>query len=385
MDRCDRQRSRSPDGSPSVHHAFRSFRPRAAVRRCRRSPAAVEPGPAAVRCCRRGGRRRGRGVAVAAYLQPTSADATRRAERGAGGRAHPRRLARRAQRPSPAPTRRARCSRTPSRSGRHRHRLRRRHEPRRHPLDPPRPGPDRRALPRHIAPALHGEPFTETYTGTLGPVGARGRPGARRHGGSSGWWRSGSRSRPSARALSPQIAAAARRRPRSALALAAGGSCWSAAGCAARPTAWGPPSWPGCTSTTTPCCTPCARGCCCSTASGRVQLVNDEARRLLDLPDDGRRPPRRRRWACPPALGGRAGRRRRAYRRDPPDRRPGRRGQPGAGPLGRAASWARWSRCATTPSCRRSSGELDSVRGLRRVAASPRPTRRPTGCTPWSR
>jgi type II secretory pathway pseudopilin PulG len=33
-------------------------------------------------------------------------------------------------------------------------------------------------------------------------------------------------------------------------------------------------------------CTPSARACCCSTTRGRVQLVNDEARRLLRLPDD---------------------------------------------------------------------------------------------------
>ena len=43
---------------------------------------------------------------------------------------------------------------------------------------------------------------------------------------------------------------------------------------------------PGCTSTTRPSSARSARACCCSTPAGRVQLVNDEARRLLDLPDD---------------------------------------------------------------------------------------------------
>ena len=55
--------------------------------------------------------------------------------------------------------------------------------------------------------------------------------------------------------------------------------------------AWASSRSPGCTSTTQRCCTPCARDCCCSTRTASVQLVNDEARRLLDLPDDvvGRR------------------------------------------------------------------------------------------------
>ena len=53
-------------------------------------------------------------------------------------------------------------------------------------------------------------------------------------------------------------------------------------------------------------------GCCCSTTEGRVQLVNDEARRLLDLPDDVGRPLRRTTSACRPGWS-------RAVRGAPPE------------------------------------------------------------------
>ena len=114
---------------------------------------------------------------------------------------------------------------------------------------------------------------------------------------------------------------------------------------------------------------------------GRVQLVNDEARRLLDLPDDVGRPSARRPRPGARPGGGRAraaGRRRRDLPRgdrvlvvsSAPARWEGRDGRHGGDParphraaVGHRASWT-WS--AASPS-----------------RCAPRPTRRPTGCTPW--
>ena len=87
---------------------------------------------------------------------------------------------------------------------------------------------------------------------------------------------------------------------------------------------------------------------------GRVQLVNDEARRLLGLPDDvvgrlGRRARPAAGRSTRPLVGGTAEAGRHLPRRRA---RPGR--QPGPGARGRAARSAPWSPCATTPSCGRS-------------------------------
>ena len=119
---------------------------------------------------------------------------------------------------------------------------------------------------------------------------------------------------------------------------------------------------PGCTSTTTRCCTPCARGCCCSTGDGRVQLVNDEAAPAARPPRRRRRPPRRR--ARPAGRCWRRALRRHAGRgRDPPGRRPGARGQPGRGPVG-GPTLGTVVTLRDHTELRAVTGELDTVRGL---------------------
>ena len=131
---------------------------------------------------------------------------------------------------------------------------------------------------------------------------------------------------------------------------------------------------PRATSTTTPCCMPCAREWSLVDRDGRVQLANDEARRLLDLRDDaiGRRD---RGARAPGRLGEPLARRRRSVRRDPPAppsrvarRQPGSRRE-----LRRADGSARSSPCATTPSCSRSSASWRPCAGFADVAARPGP------------
>ena len=165
---------------------------------------------------------------------------------------------------------------------RHRHGLRRRHGPRPHPLHPPRPRADRPAVHRRPRGAPEGEVFTQEYVGTLGARSARSCP-SWTTAGSSRWSRSASRSTGST-ASSRDLPAIRSRRRRPARGLL--GAWLIAGGCAGRRTAWASARSPGCTSTTGPSWPPCAKGCCSSTTSSAVQLVNDEARRLLALPDD---------------------------------------------------------------------------------------------------
>ncbi len=115
----------------------------------------------------------------------------------------------------------------------------------------------------------------------------------------------------------------------------------------------------------------------------RVQLANDEAVRLLALPPDFRgrdlddpracRRPWCSRWpsGTPDPTRSTSSTTTSCWSTRP---RPG----------GRAASWARWSPSATTPSCRPSPGSWTPSGGWP-SRSGPRPTRPPTVCTPWSR
>ena len=111
---------------------------------------------------------------------------------------------------------------------------------------------------------------------------------------------------------------------------------------------------------------------------GRVQLVNDEARRLLDLPDEAVGGPSTR-WGCPW----------RSARRSPPVKcGPTRSTSPPSASswstssrrAGTAVGSARSSPCATTPSCGRSSASWPPCAGSP-TPSTPRPTRPPTSCT----
>ncbi len=127
-------------------------------------------------------------------------------------------------------------------------------------------------------------------------------------------------------------------------------------------------------------------------ADGRVQLVNDEARRLLGLPEPvaegaasatrswgarcttsgwppaSSRPP----WGAPRSPTTSTSPATACWWSPRPLRR------------GTATRSARWSPCATTPSCARSPASSTPCGGSRSRCAR-RTTRPPTGCTPWCR
>ena len=231
--------------------------------------------------------------ALAAYDARRDAAHQRHATRALAVAARRRRLARGPRRRCgrPDPTRALQPYAEQVRA-RHRHRLRRGDGPDRHPLHPPRPGPDRPAVRRRPSAARpRAGRSPRTYTGTLGPVDARGGARCDDGGTASSRW---------SRSASPQRASSERARRRPAADRCSAGASrarasgwpapgWSAAGCGARPTGSAPREL-------TPDVRVLRRGparrprgaAAGRRASGRVQLVNDEARRLLDLPDDGR-------------------------------------------------------------------------------------------------
>ena len=208
----------------------------------------------------------------------------------------------------------------------------------------------------------------------------RGPGRRRRRGGGAGLGRHHRRRDRPAAARRPRADPGSRRSPCSASGWPAPG--WSAAGCAARRTGWASARSPGCTSTTRAVLHAVREGLLLLDDEGRVQLVNDEARRLLDLPDDvvgrsvadlGLAP-----GLVAAALG------RTAESDDiyvAGDRVLVVSSAPATWEGARSAPW---SPCATTPSCGRSPASSTSS------AASPsrcarRTTRPPTGCTRWSR
>ena len=256
-------------------------------------------------------------------------------------------------------------------------------EHRRDPLDPSRPEPDRRPLPGHHRGRARRSHVDEEYTGTLGPSVRVGRPGA-------------GRDRVVA-LVSVGITTA------SVAAVDLAESAADPAGCCRCAPGWvrvgaigdqspapppdqrarRDPAGLRCWSTTTPCCTPSARACCCSTRSGRVQLANDEARRLLDsLRRRGRQPVDD---ARPADAARRALRQRgRDPGRDPAGARQDPGGEQDGGDAGRAGWSGRSSRCATAPICRPSPASW-TRRAVWPTRCGPRTTRRPTGCRRWCR
>ena len=123
--------------------------------------------------------------------------------------------------------------------------------------------------------ALEGEVFTEEYTGTLGPVGARGGAGRRRRARSSALVSvgitiaeiNGSCATPAADRCSPPLAVLALPRP---------GPGWSAAGCAGRRTAWAAGDHPD-VRVLHAVLHAVREGLVLVDDQGRVPLVNDEA------------------------------------------------------------------------------------------------------------
>ena len=141
---------------------------------------------------------------------------------------------------------------------------------------------------------------------------------------------------------------------------------------------------PGCTSTTTRCCTPCARVCCSSTPRAGCSCVNDEAERLLGLDDTAVGRPVAE-LGLPESLTRAVLAARPPARRDPP--------------ASTTRCWwstprpARWQgREVGSVVTLRDHTEIQAVAGRarHRARASPsrcarRTTRPPTGCTRWCR
>ena len=243
--------------------------------------------------------------------------------------------------------------------------------------------PDTSQIGKHylgtIAPAANGESITETYTGTLGPS-VRAvvpvRDGTRR-GGAGGGRPHG---RAVSRALTPQLVIVlGRSRWRSRWPPA--GRSWSAVAAAHHPRPRARRARPDATSTTTPCCTPCARGWCCSTARGGCSSSTTRRGGCSTCPT---RPSARgsTRWGCPrPRRGAR-----------PPSRASDEIHLTAERIVVVNQQQARWDgrRLGTVVTLRDHTelralvSELATVRGFA-DSLTPRPTRPPTSCTPWSR
>ena len=204
-----------------------------------------------------------------------------------GGRRLPRRRARPCGTADPSPTLQPYAEQVRTR---HRRRLRRGDGPRPHPLHPPGPGQIGKPFVGDLGGAPDGEPFTQQYTGTLGPSMRAVVPGARRRRGRrAGLGRHHhQRDRPPA-PRRPGADPACRRWPCWPSACSAPG--WSAAGSGGRRTGSGEAEITRMYEYYSAVLHAVREGLLLLDDDGRVQLVNDEARRLLDLPDDvvGRR------------------------------------------------------------------------------------------------
>ena len=346
-----------------------------------RAPATyLEPRHPAVRLPGRGDPRRA-ASAPGSPPTPTRPPRTpRRPGRGPRRRPHawprPRTSRGRSRRPTPSVPAAARRAGPP----RHRHRLRRRHDARRHPLQPPRPDPDRRPVPGDDRARRAGGTVVETFTGTLGPSVRAVVPVVADAGRVVGLVASVGRSPTSAREMTRQLPLLA--------GTTAGRRCWSRAAGSWLASRWlrrtthdlGPAELSRMYEYYDAVLHAVREGLLLLDRAGRLQLVNDEAAGCSALPDDavGRRvdelgPARRARRRA-------RGRRQRGDEIFLTDDRVVVVNQ-AAGPLGRAGPGH--GRHPARPHRAAGAGQrAGHGPRVRRGARARRPTRRPTSCRP---